>query len=330
MSVEVEAVYASRSCVVTGGAGFIGSHVVEALVRAGARVVAVDDLSVGRPENLAGGATLVQADVRDEAALRAAFEGADFVFHLAVACLRLSFRDPEHVHDVNATGTLRALRAARAARARRFVYVSSSEVYGSARGLLREEGTLAPTTVYGASKAAGELYAIGFSTSEGLPVTIVRPFNTYGPRSHAAGASGEVIPRFAACVLAGERPLIFGDGSQTRDFTYVDDTARGIVLAGAAPQAVGATINLARGRAVSVATVGRLVARACGRPELEPSLGPARPADVISQHAAVDRARELLGYEAAIDIEDGLARYVSWVRERGVEVSPAEARTPNW
>jgi UDP-glucose 4-epimerase len=323
------------SVAVTGGAGFIGSHLVERLAANGP-VVVVDDLSVGREEDLApafasGRVRLVRADVRDADALARAFAGVEVVFHLAVRCLRLSFRDPTGVHEVNATGTLNALRAASSAGVPRFVYVSSSEVYGNAVDSLPiDEGRiLAPTTPYAASKAAGEMYARAFADAHGLSVTIVRPFNSYGPRSHAAGPYGEVIPRFVARLLQGRPPVVFGTGEQTRDFTYVEDTARGIAAA-AADVAAGEVVNVATGRGVSVLEVAEAVARATGRPDLRPVPGPARPADVRSQLASTDKARHLLGFLPRVGLEEGLRRYVDWVRERGVAVSAEEAGRPNW
>jgi UDP-glucose 4-epimerase len=158
----------------------------------------------------------------------------------------------------------------------------------------------------------------------------VRPFNTYGPRSHAGGPYGEVIPRFVARVLAGERPVVFGDGAQTRDFTHVEDTARGIVAAGLAPATVGETVNVARGREVTIERIARIVAKACERPDLSPIFEEPRPADVRRHLAATAKAERLFGWRASIDIEEGIARYVAFVRERGVEVSAAEARSRNW
>ena len=330
--------FAGRRCVVTGGAGFIGSHVTDELVRRGASVLVVDDLSVGKEANLAdalatGRAKFERRDVRDFESMRGALHGADTVFHIAVLCLRLSLKDPSVVHDVNATGTLNVLRAAEESHVRRFVYCSSSEVYGTAvhdEHPMTEEDPLLPTTPYGASKAAGELYALSFHTSYGLPTTIVRPFNTYGPRSHANGPYGEVIPRFVARVLAGERPVIFGDGLQTRDFTYVDDTARGIVRASEVDSTVGTAVNIARGVEISIKELARRVAAACGRSDLEPLLEEARPADVRRHHAATGKAEKLMGYRARIDLEEGVERYLAWIKERGVTVSAAEARSRNW
>lgn len=327
----------STLCVVTGGAGFIGSHVVDQLVRKGFRVRVVDDLSVGRLENIekartSGAVSFVRADVRDLGALRPSFAGADVVFHLAVQCLRLSLIDPTLVHEVNATGTLTALQAAREAGVRRFIYVSSSEVYGSARdtrAAIDEEHPLLPTTPYGASKAAGELYTEAFRRSYGLRTTVVRPFNSYGPRSHAAGPYGEVIPRFVARILAGEPPVIFGDGTQTRDFTYVEDTALGIVSA-ASDTLVGETVNVARGREVSIALLAETLIRICGARDLRPVHVDPRPGDVHRHLGATAKAERLMGFRAHIDLEEGLSRYMAWVRKWGIEVTAREASSPNW
>jgi UDP-glucose 4-epimerase len=324
--------------VVTGGAGFIGSHVVDALVAAGVEVTVIDDLSVGSAKNVAaavatGRARLEQADVRDFDGLRRLFAGHDGVLHLAVQCLRVSLADPNLVHEVNATGTLNALRAARECNVARFVYCSSSEVYGSAideSEPMGEEDPLLPTTPYGASKAAGELYTDSFHRSYGMATVVVRPFNTYGPRSHASGPYGEVIPRFVARVMSGQRPVIFGDGEQTRDFTYVEDTARGLVTAAVHDGVVGRTVNVARGREVSMNQLAEVVARVLGRPELTPIHEAPRPADVRRHMAATARAAELMRYSAAIDLEEGVRRYVAWVRESGLEVSSEEAGRRNW
>ena len=322
--------------VVTGGAGFIGSHVVELLSQRES-VTIVDDLSVGRLENVETSLAkstvrFVRADVRDPDALRRAFDGASVVFHLAVQCLRLSLSDPSLVHEVNATGTLNALRAATEAGVRRFVYVSSSEVYGSAAdgaSAIAEDHALLPTTPYGASKAAGELYAMSYLRSHGLAVTVVRPFNAFGPRSHALGPYGEVIPRFVARVLQGDSPVIFGDGLQTRDFTYVEDTARGIVAA-AAPSASGSTINLGSGRETTIRDLAGHVLRACGRDDLGPMFEDARPGDVRRHLAATGASQRLLGFRPTVDLAEGLRRYVAWIHETGVEVGAVEAGAANW
>jgi UDP-glucose 4-epimerase len=311
------AAFAGRPVVVTGGAGFIGSHLVDALAAAGARVRVLDDFSSGRRENLASarGVEIVEGDVGDDRVLDRALDGAGVVMHLATRCVRLSLSEPEEVHRVNSHGTLRVLLAARRRRASRVVYVSSSEVYGSGvRVPMAEDHPLEPTTIYGATKLAGELYAQAATRSFGLPTIVVRPFNTYGPRAHFEGVYGEVIPRFTVRLLNGRRPVIFGDGGQTRDFTEVGDTVRGILAAASVPDAHGQVFNVARGEEVTIRRLAELLAKAID-PTLAPEFSEPRPADVRRHWADVSRARAELGFSAQVGIEDGLARYVAWFRE---------------
>lgn len=313
----------------TGGAGFIGSHVVDALLDTGVKVVAFDDLSAGCRENLREadkrGAELVLGDVRRRDQLKAAFRGVSLVIHMACDNLRASLTNPDRSHDVNATGTLRAALAAADAGVERFVYVSSSEAYGSAEEVpMNEQHPLRPTTVYGAAKAAGELYAQSCMRAYGLPVTVVRPFNSYGPRSHLTGTSAEVIPRFTARILAGLPPVIFGTGEQTRDFTWVEETARGIVAASASDELVGGAINIAYGRGTSVREVCDLLLEIL-ESDLEPELTNRRPGDVQTHVADTTKAREVLGFEAAVPIRAGLERYVAWAAANGEADPRAEA-----
>ena len=327
--------WSERRVLVTGGAGFIGSNLCDALLKAGARVVVVDDLSVGKRENLreseAKGLIFVQGSVLEPQAWSHHLPGTTHVFHMAVACLRRSFDQPMTVHDINAGGTLAVLECCRQSvpDLQRFVYVSSSEVYGTAlRAPMDEDHPLRPTTVYGASKLAGELYAL----TSGLPVTVARPFNTYGPREHHQGASGEVIPRFAVRIANGLPPLIFGDGSQTRDFTHVSDTARGLMLMGERPEALAQTINLARGQEVSIARIAGFLLEKMGRSDLQPELRGARPADVDRHFADTQRAGELLGFRARLSIEEGLDQYVGWFTQAYPQASRLleEVQEQNW
>jgi UDP-glucose 4-epimerase len=310
----------ARRVLVTGGAGFIGSHLVDALAARGDDVVVVDNLSVGRRENLAQHdgnprVDLRVADVLDKNAMAAATADRDVVFHLATQCVRLSLFDPETVHRVNTEGTLNLLMGAAAARVQRFVYVSSSEAFGSAQTVpMAEQHPCDPTTIYGASKLAGEHYATAFHRTHALGAVIVRPFNTYGPRSHFEGAYGELIPKFVVRVTNGLAPIVFGDGLQTRDFTHVSDTVDGMIRASESDALVGSSVNVARGEEVTVNEIARLVLRACGREDLSPVHGPERPADVRRHYADITKARRVLGFAPAVGIEDGIGRYVAWFR----------------
>jgi len=324
--------------VVTGGAGFIGSHVVDRLVEQEHEVVVIDDFSVGREENLGQHArnprvTVERADVRDQRAMTRLLRGADTVFHLAVQCLRVSLYDPLLVHDVNATGTLITCLAARDASVKRFVYVSSSEVYGSAVSApMNEDHPLRPSTPYAASKLAGEVYALSFVRTHGLPVIIVRPFNSYGPREHHEGASGEVIPRFVIQALCDVRPTIFGDGEQTRDFTWVPDTALGIVRAGECDELLGRAVNVACGEEVTVKRVAEIILRSLGREWLGIAHAPERPGDVRRHFADIGLARRLLDFTPTVSIEEGIRRYVDWLRGSASDprVLLAEQEQVNW
>jgi UDP-glucose 4-epimerase len=322
---------------VTGGAGFIGSHLVDRLVGQGAAVTVLDDFSTGRIENIAeaqrrGDVRVVKGSVLEPPSLDAAMEGCSRVYHLAVQCVRRSLQRPVENHAINATGTLLALEAARRACVGRFIYCSSSEVYGNCGAeRLDEETQCVPVTVYGAAKLAGELYAKAYWQTYRLPTVVVRPFNAYGPREHESGDLAEVIPRFVIRVLNGQAPVIFGSGANGRDFTYVTETAAGIALAGGCDALVGRTVNLAYGRMVTVAELARMVAVACGMPELQPVHIEARPGDVVALHADTRRAREILGFRAAIDLRSGLERYLAWFRARHNDVSSLiEAEVRNW
>ncbi len=327
-----------KKVVVTGGAGFIGSHLVDVLLDARNHVTVLDNFSSGSRTNLAhleGNSlfTVVDGDIRDRSVLKNALRGADVVYHLAVQCLRLSFKNPELVHDVNATGTLSVCMESVACGVQRLIYVSSSEVYGSAVSApMSEKHPLEPTTVYGASKAAGELYALACFRTYGLQSTVVRPFNTYGPRAHFEGAYGEVIPKFVLRMLNGMPPVIFGNGEQTRDFTYVTDTARGIYAASACDELVGQAVNIARGEEVSIKQLARIVAKGLGQESPPPKHMNARPADVLRHFADTAKARDLAGFTAEIGLQHGVRLYCDWFRSQGYNLKAllAQDNVINW
>jgi UDP-glucose 4-epimerase len=327
----------SGRVLVTGGAGFIGSHLVDLLLAAGDAVTVLDDFSTGSADNLTEAAAtgrlrLVQGSILDSGAVASAIEQCDRVFHLAVQCVRRSLGAPIANHEVNATGTLHVLEAARATGVKRFVYCSSSEVYGSvSTGLLDEDTLCRPVTVYGAAKLAGELYADAYYQTYGLPTVIVRPFNAYGPRAHEQGDLAEVIPRFIIRCLNGLPPIIFGDGSNGRDFTYVTEVARGLALAGQSDTLVGSRVNIAFGQMISIQQVASEIVQALGRNDLSIDHIAGRPGDVHVLSADTARARTLLGYRAEIEFKQGVRRYIDWFRNRHPDPSRLiEAEVVNW
>jgi UDP-glucose 4-epimerase len=324
---------ADRSTViVTGGAGFIGSELVRQLAARGERVVIIDNLVNGKRENVADvlsrDVTLQVVDVRDGDAVVPHLREARIVYHLACLGVRHSVHSPHENHDVNATATLKLLAAARHADVPRFVYVSSSEVYGGVESTpilgdaISENHPAFPCTVYGGSKLAGESYTRAYFRTYGYPTVVIRPFNTYGPRSHHEGDSGEVIPKFLLRCLAGRPLIVFGDGSQSRDFTFVSDTAAGILLGGEHPNAVGETINIGSGTDVRIVDLAKTVASVTGRPNAEIVHDEPRPGDVYRLIADVSRAHALLGFEPRVSMADGLQRLLQWYRDQ--KKSPEE------
>ena len=320
---------------VTGGAGFIGSHLVDQLVAAGNEVVVFDDLSSGSRENLAqhgARVELIEGSVLDAAALQRGLRGAQYVFHLAARNVRMSLRQPTVVHEVNASGTYNVLKAAVAQRAKRLLYCSSSEVYGTAIVVpMPEEYAFRPATIYGASKLAGEYYAQVFHRCGWLETVVARPHNSYGPREPYACDRGEVIPRFVIRALAGLAPVIYGDGTQTRDFTYVEETARYLVGVMAAESAGGQTFNVCRGEEVAIREIAAQVAALTGLKQA-PVFLPRRPNDVLRLFGDPSKLRQLLGSAPTIGIREGLERTVDWFR-RHVPVTDsvlASMQLENW
>lgn len=305
---------------VTGGAGFIGSQVVRDLIGHGYRVNVLDNLSTGSKENLgdylhSDACRLFEGSVESESDISEAMDSCDAVIHMAVSNLRVSIANPLSSHETNTAGTFRVLECARRTGIERFVYISSSEVYGEAiKGAITEEVLPRPTTLYASSKLAGEHYTLSFYKMYGLNATVVRPFNTFGPRSHHEGLSGEIIPRSVLRLLNRLPPVLFGNGKQTRDFLYVTDTARGILQTLECDQSAGMTLNIASGKEVSM---HELTNRLCDAiaPDLRPIyVGFERPGDLSRLVGSSDLAKQTLGFEPRVSIEDGLALYVAWIR----------------
>jgi len=276
---------------------------------------------------------LVVADIRDRRAMTEVLSGVEVLYHLACLGVRHSIRSPHRNHLVNADGTLRLLQLVRRSGVARFVHVSSSEVYGTALQVpMTEDHPTFPTTVYGASKLAGECYARAFHRTYGYPTVIVRPFNAFGPRCHHEGDSGEVIPKFMLRCMVGRPLVIFGSGTQTRDFTDVRDTARGILLAGQTERAVGETINLGSGREVTVAELARRIGAVLGCPDVPVVHADPRPGDVLRLCADSSRAWRLIGLAPTESLEDGLHRLKRWYlsREQPPEVLLQQEVERNW
>ena len=303
-------------CLVTGGAGFIGSALARALVARGDRVRVIDNLSSGRRENLADinkDLELIEADLRDEAALTGALDGIELVFHeAAVPSVPRSLVDPIASHDANATGTLKLLQAAKRAGVKRLVYAASSSAYGDTPTLPKVE-TMRPLPLspYAVSKLAGEHYCQVFAGAYGLETVSLRYFNVFGPHQDPKSEYAAVIPRFVTAALGGKGVTIYGDGTQSRDFCFIDNTVEANLAAGSAPDVSGGVFNVACGAAISLNEVVRLVAEIVGH-AVPITYVPGRVGDVKHSLADITAARERLGYRGAISFAEGLKRTVAW------------------
>ncbi|PYP15662.1 MAG: LPS biosynthesis protein WbpP [Gemmatimonadetes bacterium] len=316
---------------VTGGAGFIGSHLVERLVRDGAAVTVLDDLSTGRRENLRAARDrirFIRGSVARLDVCRRAMQGVDYVFHhAAVTSVPRATRDPLAAHHTNVTGTLNVLLAAREAGVTRVVFAGSTAAYGDAVEVPQHEGLLpSPLSAYAASKIAGEAYCQAFWRTNGLETVVLRYFNIFGPRQNLDSQYGAVIPLFIAAALHRDPPIIFGDGAQTRDFTFVTNVVDANLLACHAPAdlVAGAVFNIGCGTATSIRDLWHQIASVAGvETETEPLYDAVRAGDVRHSQASIARAREQLGYVPTVDLEAGLRRTVAYCRERLHAPAPA-------
>jgi UDP-glucose 4-epimerase len=306
----------ASSCLVTGGAGFIGSALVRALLARGDRVRVLDNFYSGKRENLATVAAdvdLIEGDLRDAGALGRALDGVELVFHeAAIASVPRSLVDPVASHEVNASATLDLLAAANRAGVRRLIYAASSSAYGDTPTLPQIE-TMAPAPLspYAVSKLAGEHYCRMFAGAYGLETVCLRYFNVFGPYQDPASEYAAVIPRFITAALAGRGVTIFGDGAQSRDFCYLDNTVEANLAAAVAPAASGGVFNVACGAATDLNQVVTLIGELVGHP-VPVTYAPRRVGDVRHSLADIGAARDRLGYRAAISFREGLARTVSW------------------
>jgi len=298
---------------VTGGAGFIGSHLVDALLARGAEVRVLDNLSTGSRSNLARAQARIDfrlGDIRDPEACRDAADGVSYVFHqAALGSVPRSLEDPGTTIDVNVGGTARVLAAARDAGARRVVFASSSSVYGDSERLPKREGEEGrPLSPYALSKQMDEELACSFQRSFGMEIVGLRYFNVYGPRQNPEGAYAAVIPRFFKAYLRGEAPTIFGDGRQSRDFTFVEDAVTANLLAaGADAGCCGRAYNVAGGRGTDLLELARLIGESVGSPRAPLHAAP-RAGDVRHSLADLSLSRSSLGYSPEFDLPEGLPR----------------------
>ncbi len=303
---------------VTGGAGFIGSHLVEALLRDGHAVRVLDDFSSGTRANLktvAGDTEVIRGDCADPRAAARAVRGAEVVFHeAAVPSVAVSVNDPARSHRAGATATLTTLLAARDAGVRRFIYAGSSSVYGDTPRLPKIESMApCPLSPYAVSKLTGEAYVRLFSSLYGMETLTLRYFNVFGPRQNAGSPYSGVISLFTTALLHGRTPVLNGDGRQSRDFTYVDNVVEANRLALTARDLAGQTVNVATGKRITLLDLLRALAAITGRPA-RARRRPVRAGDVRHSLADIRLARRLLGYRPIVDFKPGLARTVDWYR----------------
>jgi nucleoside-diphosphate-sugar epimerase len=305
---------------VTGGAGFIGSHLATALIARGDRVRVLDDLSTGYEHNVEAigeGVEFIRGSVTDPAVVARAVDGCDYVFHeAALASVPRSVKHPEASNDANVTGTLNVLVAARDAGVKRLVYAASSSAYGDTEVLPKVESMpVRPKSPYAVAKLAGEHYVSAFAECYGMQTLAIRYFNVFGPRQDPKGAYAAVIPIFANALLDGRAPVIHGDGEQSRDFTYIDNVVSANLKALSADRLSGEVVNVALGRRTTLNELYRMIQAEVGS-DIEPAYGPTREGDVKHSEAGIERAVELLGYETLITVEDGIRRTVDWYRDR--------------
>jgi nucleoside-diphosphate-sugar epimerase len=305
---------------VTGGAGFIGSNIAEELLRQGERVRIIDNLATGKRANveaLAGPVEFMEADICDEGAIRRAVRGVEVVFHeAAIASVPRSVKDPLTTNRASVDGTLAVLLAAREAGVRRVIYASSSAVYGETPTLPKtEEMPTVPVSPYGVAKLTAELYCRAFTKCYGLETVSLRYFNVFGPRQDPKSMYAGVIPIFVRELLAGRVPTIFGDGEQTRDFTYITNVVQANLKAATASGAAGGVYNAGAGIKTSVNTLYRLVAGILGV-DKPANHGPFRQGDILHAYADVSAARKVLGYQPTVTVEEGLRRTIEWLKKQ--------------
>ena len=307
---------------ITGGAGFIGSNIVESLLNQGRSVRVFDNFSTGKRGNLQGidkKAEIVEGDLRDASAVERAVAGVRYVLHLAaIPSVPRSVADPQLTNDANITGTVNLLVAARDARCQRVVFSSSSSVYGDTPTLPKREDMIpSPLSPYAVHKITGEYYCRIFWQLYGLETVSLRYFNVFGPRQDPQSQYAAVIPRFITAILAGRQPTIFGDGKQTRDFSHVDNVAAANLTACEAPkEALGESFNIACGGRITLLDLVDTINKIAGR-NVTPKFDPPRPGDVLHSQADIGKAANLLGWTPHVSFHEGIEKAVAWYRQPG-------------
>ena len=303
---------------VTGGAGFIGSHLVEALTSLGATAVVLDDLSGGLEENLAAfrPVEFFKGSILDQGLVAKCTKGCRYVFHqAALGSVPRSVEQPRLYHEVNSTGTLNVLEAAREAKVARVMFAASSSAYGENPVPWVEDMPVLPRSPYAANKVACEALFQAYSASYGLDTACLRYFNIFGPRQNANSAYAAVIAAFAKALLSGKRPVIFGDGEQSRDFTFVHNAVHANLLAARRGEAIqGLVLNVGTGGRISVNELARTMARALGREDLTAEHRPERAGDIKHSFADLKRSEQVLGYRPVAGFEEGLRETMGWYR----------------
>jgi UDP-glucose 4-epimerase len=304
----------------TGGAGFIGSHLVDELIKKGCSVRVLDNLVNGKLDNISHhycneNFEFMRGNITDPFDVERAMKGIDIVFHLACLGVRHSITHPFENHRVNAEGSLLILDAAYRAKVSRFLYCSSSEVYGTAEYVpMPESHSTYPCTVYGSSKLAGEAYARAYYRTYGMPIVILRPFNTYGPRSHYEKDAGEMIPKSIVRALNGKSIIIFGDGSQTRDFTYVKDIVEALVIGAESDVMIGQTLNIGSNFEVSIKSLAHKIVKTVGNPSIQMEFTPKRPGDVLRLYADSQRFMDICNWKPKMSFDEGIVKTVNFFR----------------
>jgi nucleoside-diphosphate-sugar epimerase len=317
---------------VTGGAGFIGSNTVDELVRRGHSVVVLDDLSAGKEENLAevrNKITFIKGTIIDIEIIRKAIFEADYVIHLAArTSVPFSMKDPIESNRVNIDGTLNVLVAARDAKVKRIVFAASSSAYGETPTLPKTESMQpCPISPYGVTKYVGELYAQTFGRCYGLENVCLRYFNIFGPRQDPGSPYSGVMAKFCTAFLEETEPVIFGDGSQSRDFTYVENAVQANLLACEAPSVSGKVFNIGTGDRITLNDVVDTLGKISGKP-LKARHDPPRDGDIRDSQADIDQARALLGYEPTVRLEEGLQRTFEWYRATQAKIQALSNAKP--